>query len=307
MTAGRPRADVTGAGTGRAAAAGPVISVPPGFDLGLVASDIDGTLLLDWQPISHTTIDAIHRCRTSDIPFVLVTGRPIRWLAPIAEQIPDLGLVVCLNGAVIYDIATSSAVKAHTIAHSDIEEIVSAISSSQPEARFAFETLSGLLIDPGFPTRLPQDADIVEDLSQLRERDVVKILVSIGTDDSQALHDLLGPVLTHSCHATFSDPVNGLVELAAAGITKAKTLERLCEHLGVDRRRVLAFGDMPNDIEMLTWAGHGVAVGNALDAVKESADAVAEAVEAEGVARYLGAVLDSLEIGTESGNADSSH
>ncbi|MBU5900200.1 HAD family phosphatase, partial [Vibrio cholerae O1] len=65
--------------------------LPADFDLGLVASDIDGTLLLDWQPISEATIDAIHRCQREGIPFVLVTGRPIRWLAPIAEQIPDLG------------------------------------------------------------------------------------------------------------------------------------------------------------------------------------------------------------------------
>ncbi len=280
--------------TGRGAG-DPAVGVPPEFELGLVASDIDGTLLLDWQPISTTTIDAIHRCRAADIPFVLVTGRPIRWLAPIAEQIPDLGLVVCLNGAVIYDIAASRVVEAHTIADSDVTEIVSAVTESQPQARFAYETLSGLLIDPGFPTRFPLDAVVVDDLSQVRERDVVKILVSIGTDDSQALHDLLGPVLSHSCHATFSDPVNGLVELAPAGITKAKTLAQLCERLGVDRHRVMAFGDMPNDIEMLTWAGHGVAVGNALETVKESADAVAEAVEAEGVARYLGAVLDTLE------------
>lgn len=270
------------------------VAPPEDFRLGLVASDIDGTLLLDWQPIPTTTIDAIHRCRTSDIPFVLVTGRPIRWLAPIAEQIPDLGLVVCLNGAVIYDIAASRVVEAHTIAHPEIEEIVSAITESQPEARFAYETLTGLLIDPGFPTRFPQDAVLVEDLGMLRERDVVKILVSIGTNDSQELHTLLGPVLTRSCHATFSDPVNGLVELSPAGVTKARTLEQLCERLGVGREQVMAFGDMPNDIEMLTWAGHGVAVGNALDSVKESADAVAEAVEAEGVARYLGAVLDRL-------------
>ena len=61
---------------------------PEDFDLGLVASDIDGTLLLDWKPISTATIDAIHRCQDMDIPFVLVTGRPIRWLETIADQIP---------------------------------------------------------------------------------------------------------------------------------------------------------------------------------------------------------------------------
>lgn len=268
--------------------------LPVDFDLGLVASDIDGTLLLDWQPISEATIDAIHRCQREGIPFVLVTGRPIRWLAPIAEQIPDLGRVVCLNGAVVYDIASESVVDAHTLGHAEVVEIVSAISGEHPEAHFAFETLTGLFIDDGFATRSPRDATVIGDIGEIADRDVVKILVSLGTEDSAALHDLLGPLVTRSCHATFSDPVNGLVELAPRGITKAKTLESVCDHLGVGQEQVMAFGDMPNDVEMLSWAGHGVAMGNALDIVKESADAVTDAVEDDGVAHYLTAMLDAL-------------
>lgn len=173
-------------------------------------------------------------------------------------------------------------------------EIVSAISGEHPEAHFAFETLTGLFIDDGFATRSPRDATVIGDISEIADRDVVKILVSLGTEDSAALHDLLGPLVTRSCHATFSDPVNGLVELAPRGITKAKTLESVCDHLGVGQEQVMAFGDMPNDVEMLSWAGHGVAMGNALDIVKESADAVTDAVEDDGVAHYLTAMLDAL-------------
>lgn len=266
---------------------------PQGFDLGLVASDIDGTLLLDWKPISTATIDAIHRCQDMDIPFVLVTGRPIRWLEAIAAQIPDLGRVICLNGAVVYDIASASVVSAHTIEFSEIEKIIATITASHPEAHFAFETLTGGLVDKNFISRNPRQAHVMEDLSELATRDVVKILVSIGSEDSAALHELLDPLVAANCHASFSDPVNGLVELAPAGVTKAKTLEELCDHLGVARDQVMAFGDMPNDIEMLTWAGHGVAMGNALQSVKDCAATVTDAVDEDGVARYLSAVLDA--------------
>ena len=269
-------------------------SLPPhDFELGLVASDIDGTLLAEWQPISAATIDAIHRCQDAGIPFVPVTGRPIRWLAPIAEQIPDLGRVVCLNGAVIYDIAAQSVVSAHTLDHRIVEEIVSSITAAHPQAHFAYETLTGGLIDREFVTRRPRQAEVIDDVAELAVHDVVKVLVSIGTKDSQSLHDLLGPLVTETCHASFSDPENGLVELAPAGITKAQTLESLCEHLGVRRSQVMAFGDMPNDIEMLSWAGHGVAMGNALGSVKEIAAAVTDSVADDGVARYLNAVLDA--------------
>ncbi len=271
----------------------PHILPPDDFDLGLVASDIDGTLLLNWKPISTATIDAIHRCQDAGIPFVLVTGRPIRWLAPIAEQIPDLGRVVCLNGAVVYDIASQSVVDAHTIDTQTLTEITAAVRVDHPEARFAYETLNGGFIDREFVTGRPREARIIADVSELAGEDVVKVLVRLETSDSQAMHDLIDPLVDGTCHASFSEPDNGLVELAPHGITKAKTLSDLCDHLGVARAQVMAFGDMPNDIEMLSWAGHGVAMGNALGSVKAIAAAVTEAVDDDGVARYLDAVLDT--------------
>lgn len=271
----------------------PDILPPDDFDLGLVASDIDGTLLLNWKPISTATIDAIHRCQDAGIPFVLVTGRPIRWLAPIAEQIPDLGRVVCLNGAVVYDIASQSVVDAHTIDTETLTEITAAVRVDHPEARFAYETLNGGFIDREFVTGRPREARIIDDVSELAGEDVVKVLVRLETSDSQAMHDLIDPLVDGTCHASFSEPDNGLVELAPHGITKAKTLSDLCDHLGVAQSQVMAFGDMPNDIEMLSWAGHGVAMGNALGLVKAIAAAVTEAVDDDGVARYLDAVLDT--------------
>ncbi|MCS4592898.1 HAD family hydrolase [Brevibacterium sediminis] len=271
----------------------PDILPPDDFDLGLVASDIDGTLLLNWKPISTATIDAIHRCQDAGIPFVLVTGRPIRWLAPIAEQIPDLGRVVCLNGAVVYDIASQSVVDAHTIDTETLTEITEAVRVDHPEARFAYETLNGGFIDREFVTGRPREARIIDDVSELAGEDVVKVLVRLETSDSQAMHDLIDPLVDGTCHASFSEPDNGLVELAPFGITKAKTLSDLCDHLGVAQSQVMAFGDMPNDIEMLSWAGHGVAMGNALGSVKAIAAAVTEAVDDDGVARYLDAVLDT--------------
>ena len=271
----------------------PDILPPDDFDLGLVASDIDGTLLLNWKPISTATIDAIHRCQDAGIPFVLVTGRPMRWLAPIADQIPDLGRVVCVNGAVVYDIASQSVVDAHTIDAQSLTEIIAAVRVDHPEARFAYETLNGGFIDREFVTGRPQEARIIDDVSELAGEDVVKVLVRLATSDSQAMHDLIDPLVDGTCHASFSEPDNGLVELAPFGITKAKTLEDLCDHLGVGRSQVMAFGDMPNDIEMLSWAGHGVAMGNALGSVKAIAAAVTDEVDDDGVARYLDAVLDA--------------
>src|SRR5699024_26559 len=129
--------------------------------------------------------------------------------------------------------------------------------AAHPEARFAYETLTGGFIDREFVAHRPREARIIDDVSQLHGQEVVKVLVRLDTSDSQAMHDLVDPLVEGTCHASFSEPDNGLVELAPAGITKAKTLSDLCDHLGVARSQVMAFGDMPNDIEMLSWAGRG--------------------------------------------------
>ena len=79
----------------------------------------------------------------------------------------------------------------------------------------------------------------------------------------------------------------GILEIAAPGITKATGLTWLADHYGVAQDETIAFGDMPNDIEMLRWAGRGVAMGNAADTVKEAADEVTTPNHQAGVATVL--------------------
>ena len=80
--------------------------------------------------------------------------------------------------------------------------------------------------------------------------------------------------------ATWAGP--RVVEISAAGVTKAFALERLCRRLGIDAAEVVAVGDMPNDLAMLAWAGTGVAVANATPEVLEAADEVTAANAEDG-------------------------
>ena len=83
-----------------------------------------------------------------------------------------------------------------------------------------------------------------------------------------------------------------LLELSAAGVTKASTLARVCEHVGVGAGEVLAFGDMPNDTAMLSWAGRGYAVAGADPLAVAAADEVVPSNDDDGVARTLARVFD---------------
>jgi hypothetical protein len=83
------------------------------------------------------------------------------------------------------------------------------------------------------------------------------------------------------------------LELAAAGVTKGAGLDFLSEHMGFTREETVAFGDGENDVELVEWAGYGVAVENAHDRVKAVADWVCPPASEEGVAQVLDAYLDS--------------
>jgi hydroxymethylpyrimidine pyrophosphatase-like HAD family hydrolase len=82
-----------------------------------------------------------------------------------------------------------------------------------------------------------------------------------------------------------------VVEISAAGVTKAFALERLCRRLGITAEEVVAVGDMPNDLAMLDWAGTAVAVANAVPEVLEAADEVTAANVDDGVAQLLERIL----------------
>jgi HAD superfamily hydrolase (TIGR01484 family) len=80
---------------------------------------------------------------------------------------------------------------------------------------------------------------------------------------------------------------NGLIEISAAGVTKASGLAWVCSRLAVTAEKVVSFGDMPNDVPMLEWAGHGVAMANAHDDLLAVADEVTAPNSEDGVAQVL--------------------
>ena len=140
-----------------------------------------------------------------------------------------------------------------------------------------------------YPLRWDADADgirPVETPEELLSVPAVKLLARAGEQDPDAFAELIAAAVAGLAEATHSSS-SGLVEISAAGVTKAAGLAWYCDRLGVTAADVLAFGDMPNDVPMLTWAGRGVAVANAHPAVLAVADEVTTANTEDGVAAYL--------------------
>ena len=135
---------------------------------------------------------------------------------------------------------------------------------------------------------------------------VLKLLVRGPDADVAVLRSVVSRVVGDSAEVTWSSTyAEPLLELSAAGVHKGSALAALAGRLGIGAPDVVAFGDMPNDVAMLRWAGTGVAVANADPEVLAVADLVAATNDEDGVARTLTDLLDAAGTHVPSGHAPS--
>ncbi len=229
----------------------------------MVVSDMDGTLLDHVGQVSPRNAKALLRARDAGARVVIATGRPIWWLGPVIEAGFD-GIAVCMNGAVVYDVAAGEVVAASLMQAVPMREFVVELEQFDPALRVAVERIgeqvSACWAEPGYEHPWAEGIFQRAPRETLLAEPAAKLLVRSGTDSAD--------LARHARHAagarlavTFSSD-DGLIEIAAAGVNKGSTLARLATEWGIDPAEVIAFGDMPNDLEMLTWAGHGVAMAN---------------------------------------------
>lgn len=265
------------------------------FAPGLVASDLDGTLLDSELRVSDRTLAALRGLRAVGIPLVLVTGRPRRWLMPVLEQTGPVGPIVCGNGSLVVDETNERVLAEWPIAAGLLAEMTAALRETVPNLVFAVESGPLMLHEADYPIRwdlaLEQERAVV-DLAELCAQGASKLLIRCLDGDPDARYRQVAAALDGTLTPTHSGSP-GLVEVTAAGVTKASGLAWAAAHHGVPAERVLAFGDMPNDAPMLRWAGRGVVVAGAHPDALAAADAVTLSNDADGVAAYIEAMLES--------------
>jgi Cof subfamily protein (haloacid dehalogenase superfamily) len=260
----------------------------------LVASDIDGTLIRSDGTLSKRTIDVLDAL---PVPIVLVTGRPVRWLRQLYDQLAEPLPAVCANGAVVYDPDTDEILRAAPLEVDLLLEVTKKLREAVPDVTLAVEVEDGrkFFYEQTWPLNWEGEHDAVRVLAspeELTSAPAVKLLArSASAESPDGFYELVSRTLGDIATATHSS-TSALVEISAAGVTKAAGLAWLCEREGLTAADVIAFGDMPNDIPLLTWAGRGVAMGNAHPAVVEVADEVTRTNDEDGVALYLRTVFD---------------
>jgi hydroxymethylpyrimidine pyrophosphatase-like HAD family hydrolase len=255
--------------------------------LKLVATDLDGTLLHTDGTVTARTRDALTAVEDLGVVVVFVTGRPIRWMDDLWEHVGGHGLAICSNGGIVYDVHARRVARARALDSSVVLEAAELLRKAVPGTTFAVENSDGFAREPGFMPQVPPPADIpVGPLADILTAGTVKLLARHEELDPQDFWDRVEATAGHLVTTTWSS-TGALVEISAAGVTKASTLALLCDERGISADEVVGFGDMPNDLPMLAWVGTSYAMANAHPTVRELADRVAPANEDDGVAAVL--------------------
>jgi hydroxymethylpyrimidine pyrophosphatase-like HAD family hydrolase len=191
----------------------------------------------------------------------------------------------------VWDLDTGAIVDLTPLAADLATRLVHALREAIPGALFAVELQDGFGREAGWADgTMPAAPGALEaDAPELITGPVTKLLVRHPSLPFAEVASRAGAAVGEQAVVTWA----GLrvVEISAAGVTKAFALERLCRRLGIGQQEVVAVGDMPNDLAMLAWAGRSVAVANAAEEVLAAADEVTAANVDDGVALVLERIL----------------
>ncbi|CAA9250860.1 MAG: Hydrolase, HAD superfamily [uncultured Acidimicrobiales bacterium] len=261
--------------------------------LRLVATDLDGTIVRSDGTVSDRTRAAFAAAEEAGVGVVLVTGRPPRWMHTMADETGHRGLAILSNGAIVYDLHEERIVEEHPLDPAAAAEVVAALRRAIPGLVFAVERGGRFGHEPAWIPRyaVPDDV-LVGELDDLLAEPMVKLLArhdELSGDEMVArARAVVGGVATVTHSGVGS---TGMLEVSGPDVTKASALARLAANLGTGPEGTVAFGDMPNDLPMLAWAGHSVAVANAHAEVRAMADEVTGSNDDDGVAMVVERLL----------------
>ncbi len=259
-----------------------------------MATDIDGTLVRRDGSPSPRTLAAVRAAAEAGLEVVLVTARPPRWVDSLVEQLGCHPVVVCSNGALLYDAIAREVVAEHALQPAMAAEVLARLRAEFLGVAVAVEVGLGYGQEPHYLAQWPVPTDAVVALAEALVSDpVAKLIVRHAeSGDHWELIERARRAVGGIAEVTSSGPASP-IEIAAPGVNKALALEIVAGQLGAPAGTVVAFGDMPNDLSMLAWAGRSVAPANAHADVLAMVDHVTEDCDADGVALVIEAILDA--------------
>ena len=258
----------------------------------LIATDLDGTLLRPDGSVSERTRGALGSLAEAGIEVVFVTARPPRWVDHLVDVVGAHGTVICTNGAFVYDVSRRTVAQAHVMAPSVVRAIAADLRRDLPGVGFAAELADGIRVERGYPSLYPEDEPADGAYSPIGSIDqpIGKLLARSLQMPELLFLDRVAYIVGERAQVTYSG-FGGLAEIGRLGVTKASSLAGWCAGRGISASEVWAFGDMPNDLPMLMWAGVSFAVANAHPDVAAAATYSCPSNADDGVASVAEALI----------------
>ena len=253
-------------------------------------TDIDGTLLVPGQKISQKNIDAVHAMLAAGVKVVIATGRMYCAALPIVAQLGVSIPIISYNGGLI----KSSAGK---ILHAQVmdETLLLKLIDFFEERGWSLQTYSN---DALYVAEREEGVRLYEEVIKvsatvvgwngLREHleNVPKVL-SVSLDPALTVEKISAVEKNFGAQVEITRSAPYFAEFMPPGVSKANAIKILAKHYGVDNSEILAIGDSYNDLQMITSVGCGVAMGNAVDAVKDACPRVTDTCENDGFAKAV--------------------
>lgn len=261
-----------------------MIEPPTDWRPRVVALDIDGTVVDRDGRLPDRVADAISSVVAADVPVVLATGRSWHGVRPLIDELGlPPGWSVASNGAVVVSYPPERIEKAVTF---DPRRVIERVGELAPEALIAVEEIGrGYRTTGEFPRGDLTGEMIIENAEQLSSRPVTRIIVRDPYRSDEEFLELADQLGLHG--VSYYVGWSAWLDIVPDGVTKASGLADVVAELGLEAADVLAVGDGRNDVEMLSWAGRGVAMGQAPAEVHAAADAVTGTFDDGGLATEL--------------------
>lgn len=258
----------------------------------LIVLDLDGTLLTDEKVISTKTKNILQQAKNEGHEVMIATGRPYRSSEMYYKELGLSTPIVNFNGAFVHRPGRSSWKTVHTpIDLKVVKQVVEAIEGYSIKNMLA-EVLDDVYLHyhdekilSAFSLGNPQVT--TGDLRSLLKTDPTSLLIHAEEDSvdlvRQHLRDVHAEVIDHRRWGAPWD----VIEIVRHGLNKAVGLSQVSKFLNIPKERIIAFGDEDNDLEMIEYAGVGVAMGNAISPLQSIANEVTLTNNEDGIAEFL--------------------
>ena len=255
----------------------------------LIALDIDDTLTVHLGEMKPRVIEAIAAVQAKGIDVVLATGRAFDTTTPVAREAGIDGYVVCSNGAILGDVGREKIVEAVTF---DASPVIEQLMELIPDAVFAVEDVHGVFYTTHMFSTGPLGLKIHEvPLADLTKEPVVRLVMRSNRHTEEAFGEAAAKLGYHQVVYGVADVA--WMDVGPHDVSKASMLHEVCARKDIPAERVVAIGDNWNDVQMLNWAGLGVAMGHAVPEIQATANLITLAEPGDGVAAVLEAIAAS--------------